>query len=407
MTAPSGGQGRIAFVPARYGPGVIGGAEIVLARMAEGFAERGWEVEILTTCAKDHFSFDNVLPAGVTEVDGIVVRRFPAVVSTRGTERAAIEEAVAAGAPISLVSQQRWMNDGMRVPGLFHHLLDHAREYRALVFGPYLFWPAFAGSHVAPERSVLWSCLHDEPQARFEIFRPMFAGVAGLLMQSEPEHELAHRVFPELAPHAVTGCGVEVPPGYDPQGFRDKYDIHGPFLFYAGRREGAKGWERMLDMFDTATRERGLPFQLVTSGSGPVRPPESLAGRVVDLGFLDDEDLHNAFAAADGYVQPSQYEAFSRTIMEAWLAGTPVIANGASAVVRWHCERSGAGLVYDDALEFAECLSFLAEQPATAARLASGGRDYVLASYQWPDVLDRVEKAILNWTPELDLTARS
>ncbi|HEV7207867.1 MAG TPA: glycosyltransferase family 4 protein [Mycobacteriales bacterium] len=393
MTAP----GRIGFIPARFGPGIIGGAEIVLARLAHGFAERGWAAEVLTTCAIDHYSFANELPAGVSQEDGLTVRRFAAVQDTAGHEHGLVETAALSGARVPLIAQERWMNDGVRVPDLFHFLLDHGQDYTALVFGPYLFWPAFAGSQVMPERSVLWTCLHDEPYARFELFRPMLTGVAGLLLQTEPEHDLAHRLVPGLAPHAVTGCGVEVPAEYHPDRFRQRYGIDRPFLFYAGRREGAKGWEDLLRAFAGAVMERDLPFALVTAGSGPVQPPEEIADRVIDVGFLPEQDRDDAFAAAAAYLQPSRYEAFSRTIMEAWLAGTPVIANAASDVVRWHCERSGAGLVYDDELEFAEILSFLAAQPGDAKAMAASGRDYVLENYQWPGVLDRVEKAVTQW----------
>ena len=83
------------------------------------------------------------------------------------------------------------MNDDLRVPELFHHLLDHAGDYRAIVFTPYMFWLTFACSQVAPERSVLWTCLHDEPYAYLDLFRPLLTGVAGLLFQTPPEHELA------------------------------------------------------------------------------------------------------------------------------------------------------------------------------------------------------------------------
>ena len=114
--------------------------------------------------------------------------------------------------------------------------------------------------------------------------------------------------------------------------------------------------------------------------------------------MLSSEERDNAFAAAAAYLQPSAYEAFSRTIMEAWLAGTPVIGNAASAVVAHHCEASGAGLLYDDDLELEECLAFVAEAPDLAAALAAPGRDYVLERYQWPDVLDRVETAVLGFT---------
>ena len=87
-------------------------------------------------------------------------------------------------------------------------------------------------------------------------------------------------------------------------------------------------------------------------------------------------------------------ESFSRTVMEAWLAGTPVIANAASAVVAWHCDRSGAGLTYDDTTELEQCLRFVAEAPTEAAALAVPGRQYVLDHYTWPATLDRMEASL-------------
>jgi glycosyltransferase involved in cell wall biosynthesis len=129
-------------------------------------------------------------------------------------------------------------------------------------------------------------------------------------------------------------------------------------------------------------------------GRGDVKPPQAIADRVVDVGFLNDAERDSAFAAADAYIQPSRWEAFSRTIMEAWLAGTPVIANGESDVVRYHCESSGAGLLYTDEVELEECLAFIAEAPETARRLAAQGREYVLDNYRWDTVLDHVEIAL-------------
>ncbi|HEY9475000.1 MAG TPA: glycosyltransferase family 4 protein, partial [Mycobacteriales bacterium] len=394
---PTDRTGRIGLVPARFGAGTVGGAETVMAEMARGLAARGWQVEILTTCARDHFGWANELPAGVSEEDGLLVRRFPAVFAPTA-ERAGYEQAILAGDRLTIEAQQRWMNGGMRVPELYHHLLDHAEDYRALVFTPYLFWVAFACSQIAPSRSVLWTCLHDEPYAYLDLFQPVLTGVAGLFFQSGPEHELAHRLAAPLAAHAEVGCGVPVPAGYDPAGFRRRYGIEGRFLLYAGRREGAKGWDQMLAAFAAASRRSSLPFSLVTMGAGPVNPPAEIADRVIDVGFLPDDERDNAFAAADGYLQPSRYEAFSRTIMEAWLAGTPVVGNAGSEVVAWHCQRSGAGLLYDDEYEFEQCLRFLAEAPRVAQDLAGSGREYVLAHYTWDIVLDRVEAALRQWT---------
>jgi glycosyltransferase involved in cell wall biosynthesis len=397
VTAQVDRTGRLGLVPARFGSNLVGGAEIVLGQMARRLLARGWEVEILTTCALDHHGWENLLPAGKSMEGGILVRRFPTVV-TPGPERARLEQAILSGASLRLDEQQRWMNAGMRSPELFHYLLDHAGEYRAIVFTPYLFWITFACSQVAPERSVLWTCLHDEPYAYLDLFQPLLTGVAGLLFQTPPEHELAHRLVETPAPHALTGCGVEVPDRYDPEGFRRRHGIEGRFLLYAGRREGAKGWETLLEQLARVRVRRELPFTLVTMGAGPVRPPAAIADRVIDVGFLSDDERDAAFAAADAYVQPSRFEAFSRTIMEAWLAGTPVVASGGSEVVRYHCERSGAGLLYNDDNELEECLAFLAEAPEIAAELAGRGRGYVLDNYRWDTVLDNVEAALCTWT---------
>jgi glycosyltransferase involved in cell wall biosynthesis len=390
-------SGRLGFVPTRYGRGLVGGAEIVLDQMSRRLLERGWEVEILTTCATNHHTWENVLPAGRDVEDGVPVRRFPVVV-TQSPDRARLEHAILDGELPGVTEQQLWMNGGMRCPELFHHLLDHASEYRAIVFAPYANWITFACSQVAPERSVLWTCLHDEPYAYLDVFEPVLGGVGGLLFQSPPEHELAHRLVKSLAPHALVGCGVEVPERYDTDGFRRRHGIEGRFLLYAGRREGAKGWETLLEQLSRAVVRRDLPFSLVTMGAGEVRPPAEIAHRVIDVGFLPDDERDAAFAAADAYLQPSSLEAFSRTVMEAWLAGTLVIANRASEVVRHHCERSRAGLLYRDELELEECLVFLAEEPAAARALAGAGRAYVLDNYQWDTVLDRIEAALSSWT---------
>lgn len=393
-------RGRIGIAPARFGDQLAGGAELVMREMAFGLQDRGWEVDILTTCARDHHTWVNEYPAGVSVEDGLLVRRFPAVVSTRRVEKAAFEQALSTGTIPSLTEQERWMNDGVRMPELYHYLLDHASEYQALLFGPYLFWMAFACSQISPERTVLWTCLHDEPEAYLEIFRPVFRGVAGLFLQTEPEHTLAHRIHDNLAPHSVVGCGLypTEKDRYDREGFRSRHNIQGPFVLYLGRREGAKGWPELLETFTSVSLRTNLPLSLVTAGGGAVEVPPSIADRVIDVGFLSDAERDNALAAAAALVQPSRFEAFSRTIMEAWMAGTPVIVNGACDVLVWHCERSGAGLTYDDEYELEQCLAFVADDPQAACVLAAPGRDYVLSNYGWDAVLDRVEDNLHRWT---------
>jgi len=391
-------SGCIALVPPRYGEGVVGGAEAVIAETAHGLADRGWAVEVLTTCARDHFTWANEFPAGESTDGSVTVRRFPAVVDTPRADRARIHAAILAGERPSITDQQVWMNDDLRVPELFHFLLDRAGDYRAIVFAPYLFWPTFACGQIAPERTILMPCLHDEPEARLDIFQPLFNSARGLWFLSDPEADLAERIFSLPPRRRVVGSGVRAPAGYDAVGFRTRHGLDRPFVFYAGRREGAKGWEWMLEAFAAAVARYDLPLAMVTCGTGEVHPPAAIADRVIDLGFVSDRERNDAMAAAVAYVQPSALESFSRTIMEAWLAGTLVLANEASDVVRWHCERSGAGLLWRNPDELAEALSFVAASPDAAREVACRGRSYVLEHYDPDKVLDRIEATLWDWT---------
>src|SRR5437899_3272555 len=147
------GKGRIAFVSPRYGDDVVGGAETVLRQAAERLAQRGWEVEILTTCARDHYTWANAYPAGTSRDGDLAVR-----------------------------------------------------------------------------------------DTRF-----------------------------------VTGEGVLVPDSYDPDGFRAKYGITKPYVLFAGRREGGKGWSDLLRAFTRAVVRLGVDLELVSFGVGEVILPAEIA----------------------------------------------------------------------------------------------------------------------------------
>jgi glycosyltransferase involved in cell wall biosynthesis len=391
---PAVGERRIAFVPPRFGDDVVGGAEIVLRQAAERLAERGWEVDILTTCARDHFTWANDYPEGSERHGNLTVHRFPIVHSDDSTGWMELDQRIQAGFKVSPAEQDAWVNGRFRVPGLFHHLLARARTYRAVVFSPYLFWTTVAGAAAAPERTVVIPCLHDEKCAYLPVFRELLAGAAQVWFMSEPEHQLAHRIGPVAAAHFVTGEGLLIPERYDPDGFRARHGLDRPYVLFVGRREDGKGWPELLRAFTRSVSLLGVDLDLVTFGTGKIEAPAEIAHRIRDLGWLPDDEVGDAYAAAGAYIQPSRFESFSRTIMESWLAGTPVIGNGACEVVHWHCDRSGAGLLYADEYELAQYLALVSDEPKRLSRLGRLGREYVLANYTWDAALDRMEAAL-------------
>ncbi len=387
-------KGRLCFVTPRYGDGVVGGSELVVAEAARGLAQRGYEVQLLTTCAQDHYTWANHFPAGSFEDRGVEVLRFATERPRSGARYTAIEARIHDEQRVSVGDELAWIEGRFTVPGLQRWLRDNGGGVDAIVLSPYLFWTTIYGAALHPERTIVMPCLHDEPEARLRTVQAMLSDSAAVWFLSEPEHQLGHRLANLSPHHAVVGAAVDPPSGYDPARFRERHGLERPFVLFAGRREDGKGWRSLVSAFGAAVLRHDLPFDLVTVGVGVPFVPRVIADRVVDLGYLEPGELPAAFAAAAAYIQPSRNESFSRTIMEAWLAGTPVIATAASEVLTWHCERSGGGLSYGDAFELAECLAFVADEPAAASELAGRGRAYVLEHYRWPVVLDSMERSL-------------
>lgn len=400
----------VALVPPRYGPGVIGGAETVLAEMAHGLRDRGVPVEILTTCARDHFTWANEFPVGATVLaDGVMLRRFATEVDDDGSVRDRLGHRLLAGEVLSIQDQQLWVNASLRCSGLWHHVFDHGHRYRALIFAPYMFWTTYAVSQIHSRRSIIMPCLHNEPPAYLDIYRSMMEAAGGVWFLTEPEQELASRLYRLGHRQRVVGAAVDAPAEYRPERFRERFGITGPYAYFAGRREWGKGWDDLVSAF-AAYRERRADassatdgpdgtLTLVTSGVGAENDDHGLGSGLVDVGLISDDDRNDAMAGAAVYVQPSAMESFSRTVLEAMAAGTPVVANGHSDVVSWHIERTGAGLTYRNRAELMACLDFITDEPEAARSLARGGRAYVVEHYGLGPVIDTAVDTLEEWMP--------
>lgn len=378
---------RVAFVTPRFGADIVGGAEAVARGLALGLVERGWDVEVLTTCAVNPWTWANELPAATRLEEGLVVRRFPNVLATSASKEHAVHGRIYYGERPPLDDQVTWLNALFRNPGMFEEIWRRRDEFDAFVFAPYLFWHTTVCMPAVADRSVVMPCLHDEVYARMDVMRHVLSLPASVWFLSGPEHDLAHRLGPVTPQHSVIGSGMDVPDGHDADEFRREYGIDAPFLLYLGRREVDKGWPWLLEVF-SRTRSH---VKLVTAGAGDAEVAPRLRGRVIDVGLLSEDQRNNAFAAALAFVQPSLMESYSRTVMEAWLAGTPVLARKGSAVVEWHVQNSGGGFSFSGPRELSTLLGRLASDAEFAGELGAKGRAYVLDNYQWPRVLDLVE----------------
>ena len=68
---------KIAIIIQRYGTEITGGSEHLCRLTAERLVQRGHEIDVLTSCAKDYISWKNEYSPGRTVLNGVNVYRFP------------------------------------------------------------------------------------------------------------------------------------------------------------------------------------------------------------------------------------------------------------------------------------------------------------------------------------------
>jgi glycosyltransferase involved in cell wall biosynthesis len=376
---------KVAFVVPRYGDGIVGGAETLVAGLAEHLAATGTGVDVLTTGALDHRTWANVLPAGASTTRGVTVRRFP--VRPRDAEAfGALHQRIAAGHWLDVEEQLRWAEESITSPDLFAHLVQHRTAYDVVCFAPYLFGTTLWGLPLVPERAVLIPCLHDEPFAHLDVVRAVFDACRGFIFNSPAEAELAQKLY-GLGDRVwgVVGLGFDPPRPADPEGFRRRHGLTGPLLVYLGRKETGKNVPLLIEYVRRYRRLHGREVTLVLAGEGPVTAPG-----IRDLGYLRVTEKADAYAAATVVCQPSVNESFSIVLMEAWLAGTPVLVHAGCPVTTHHVVQANGGLAFGDFFEFAEALTRLLDDPPLRARLGAQGRAYVEREYAWPVVTARL-----------------
>ena len=390
---------RVAFVVPRYGAGVVGGAEMLCRLMAENLVAHGSAVEVLTTCAVDHFTWADHHPEGTTVENGVPVHRFRMSLDRDNGRFFELHAQIHRRVPTGRAEQLEWMAQSAWSPDL-QAAAEDAGRYDWLVCLPYLFGTTFWATMARPGRTALVPCVHDEAHAWVPVVREMLASARGCMLNSDGEGELLSRLAPSADARLVSVGYDETPaPGDgDVRRFCEARGIAPGYVLYAGRREGAKGVPELYAAYEDFARGRPDAPPLAMMGTGDLPPPPGIADRVVDLGFVPDADRDAAYAAASVLVNPSRLESLGMVVLEAWLAGTPCIVNGRSPVLREHCRASGGGLPYGSRAELVEAIDLLTGDPGLGRRLAAAGAAYTRATFSWPAVRERFLGALEDWS---------
>lgn len=388
---------RLLFTVQRYGPQIVGGSESACRAFAEHLAERGHDVEVLTSCARRYTDWADELPAGTSHESGVTVHRLPVVRPREERTFGPYNEWTILGPrPMPSHAATRWATlMGPELRGHRRWLREHAQRFDAVIVMTYLYATATASIPVLAGRVplVLQPTAHDEPAVWVRRYDTMFRQPDGMLFFTPEEEAFVRRRFTMDPLGKVVGIGIDLDDSSDPEGFRARHGLgDDPFLVYVGRIDRSKAVFEAVDFFAAYKRRRPGPLKLVLCGEAVGEMPRH--PDLVHVGFLDEFTKRSAFAASLALLQPSYFESFSIVLCEAWVQRRPALVQGACQVLDGQARRSGGAIPYRGFAEFEAALDLLLADPALCAAMGSSGRAYVEANYRWDTVLDGMESVI-------------
>jgi glycosyltransferase involved in cell wall biosynthesis len=132
----------------------------------------------------------------------------------------------------------------------------------------------------------------------------------------------------------------EEPPADDVMRVRERYQLHDPFILYAGNIKPHKNLERLIEAFHVIRRGELQYVKLLIIGDEISKYATlrrtvhryKLHKHVRFFGFVPDATLAILYRLARVFVFPSLYEGFGLPPLEAMASGTPVITSNVSSL---------------------------------------------------------------------------
>jgi glycosyltransferase involved in cell wall biosynthesis len=416
---------KFAFVTPRYGADIASGPEHACRLLAEHLSERH-DVDVITTCARDPLTWQNVCSEGADRVRGVLVRRFAV---NQAHDSAAFQQLSArlAGGPRGRADEDEWVRRlGPTSLGLIEHLRRHHNAYDTLVFFSLYHQTTVLGLRAAPERSVVFPYLQLSRPLRFGLWPEVLTSARAVGYLSGTERALAHQYLHAPPAHEETvGIGIDPPVQYayprhqqDPADemtqpdevdsaapedapadylagrgvlFRRRHRLYGRFVLHGGRIEPDNGCEEMLEYFDSYAAADG-DIGLVLMGVKLMKIPEQRYFRMP--GVLPERERMFAYEAAEVTLAPEPDDLLATNVLESFAVGTPALVSARNAAAVDYCRQANAGLYYATRDEFVEALRLLIGDPRLRERLGENGRRYVRQHLRWDAVLGRFERLV-------------
>ncbi len=168
-----------------------------------------------------------------------------------------------------------------------------------------------------------------------------------VLTVSEASRADILRFFPEteaervqVVPNAIDPAILDDPGDEERERVRERYQIRGRFVLYAGNIKPHKNLDRLISAFALLRREGFDDLKLIIIGDevsrhGSLRRTADAAGlrqEVRFFGFVPDRTLACLYRMASVFAFPSLYEGFGLPPLEAMACGAPVVTSRLSSL---------------------------------------------------------------------------
>ena len=384
---------KICFVVQRYGLEVNGGAELLCRLFAEKMRAM-YEIDVLTTKAKDYVTWKDEYTSNDEIINEIHVIRFP-VAATRDLNIFNNINNVFHAGNLPLERESEWIEkQGPYCPELIKYLEKHQFEYKVIIFFTYLYYPTVMGIKSVSQKSIIMPFAHDEPYFRMHIFDDMFTNIDGIVYSTEEERKFIQNKYKNnKVPFVIGGSGIDLPETIDGKRFREKYNIS-DYIVYTGRIDVDKNCNELFEFFSLYKQRNPNNLKLVLMGKSSIPIPQTKD--IVFLGFVSDQDKFDGIAGAKALVLPSKFESLSMVVLEAMSVHTNVIVNGECTVLKGHCKKSNGAFYYNNFFEFEGELNYLLnpKNAEVVAQMKENAKAYVDKYYQWDAITKRLHNLI-------------
>lgn len=388
---------KIGIVVQRYGNEVSGGGEYEAMLFAERLIEK-YDVQIITTTAVDYMTWDNYYKAGEDEVNGITVHRFAVEFPRRKKEMDEVTNrilpALLNGQPISEKDAYAWIDyQGPYCPQMIEYIKQNRDCYDVFIFETYLYYHTVYGLPEVADKALFIPTAHDEPWLRLNMYQRLFQLPRKIMYNAVEERDMVQGILHnENVPSDFIAVGIETPDDVKPERFREKYHISGSYLAFIGRVDASKSCDIMINYFISYKDRNPGELALVLIGKTNMDIPER--PDILCTGFVSEQDKFDGLAGAVLTIAPSKYESLCMALLEGMAVGVPALANGECDVLRGHCERSGAGIIYTDEKEFHQAIDKALSDAVQWEEMSQKAREYVRKNYVWTEIMRKFDVAI-------------